>query len=171
MASLIEELISVLEDEHKIYEEMIPISEEKTLLIVENDVITLQGITDKEHILIGKVSQLEIKRQEVMDNIEVVLGSKGKDLNLKRLVSLLENQPKEQRILSNLHDKLAQTMEQLVELNNKNKRLIEQSLEMLEFNMNFIQSTRSNQGDTTYNKGASSNYNNTMSTGMFDAKQ
>ena len=170
MASLVEELIDVLENEHKIYEEMIPISEKKTLVIVENDITSLQSITEKEQEIIGRINALEKKRQEIMSNIKIVLGDKGKDLNLRRLVQLLEKQPKEQKILSQLHDKLVETTERLVEVNNKNKSLIEQSLEMLEFNMNFVQSANMAQMNNTYNKGASSN-NNSMSKGMFDAKQ
>ena len=170
MASLVEELIDVLENEHKIYEEMIPISEKKTLVIVENDITSLQSITEKEQEIIGRINALEKKRQEIMSNIKIVLGDKGKDLNLRRLVQLLEKQPKEQKILSQLPDKLVETTERLVEVNNKNKSLIEQSLEMLEFNMNFVQSANMAQMNNTYNKGASSN-NNSMSKGMFDAKQ
>lgn len=171
MASLIEELIDVLEKEQGVYEELIPISEEKTLVIVENDVTSLQEITEKEHQIIGELNILENKRQEAMNNIEIVLGSKGKDLNLRKLVDLLERQPKEQKALAVLHDRLTDTIEKLVEVNNRNKGLIQQSLDMLEFNMNFIQSTRASQGSSTYNKGANSGDNNPMSTGMFDAKQ
>ena len=39
MASLIEELISTLTEEEALYEEMIPVSEEKTRVIVANDLL------------------------------------------------------------------------------------------------------------------------------------
>ena len=171
MASLIEELIDVLENEQEVYQKLIPISEEKTLVIVENDVTSLQEITEKEHRIIGELNILERKRQETMNNIETVLGSKGKDLSLRKLVDLLEKQPEEQKLLAKLHDRLTDTIERLVEVNNRNKGLIQQSLDMLEFNMNFIQSTRASHGSSTYNKGANPGDNDSMSTGMFDAKQ
>lgn len=51
-----------------------------------------------------------------------------------------------------LHDELQQTMKRLVDVNTKNKNLIENSLEMIEFNMNFIQSTRMSPGNNNYDK-------------------
>ena len=48
MASLIEELIMVLGDEEKIYSEIIPIAEKKTQIIVNNDLQSLNSITEEE---------------------------------------------------------------------------------------------------------------------------
>jgi hypothetical protein len=59
----------------------------------------------------------------------------------------------------------------LTEINARNKTLIEQSLEMIEFNMNFIQSTRMAPGNNTYTRGASQYGNDSYQAGMFDAKQ
>ena len=55
--------------------------------------------------------------------------------------------------------------------NQKNKELIENSLEIIEFNMNFIQSTRMSPGSNNYNRNASSSYGVDMGPGAFDAKQ
>lgn len=171
MASLIDELIDVLEKEQEIYNQLLPVVREKTQVIVKNDTAALQEITAREQAAIDQITSLEKKRTRIMEDIKVVLGKEDKNLNLSTLIGLLNNQQKEKRILSELHDKLKETVNILVEINNRNKILIQQSLEMIEFNVNFLQSTRMSPGNNTYTKNASQNSEKSLGTGMFDAKQ
>ena len=171
MASLIDELIGVLEEECSIYQQLIPISDEKTRVIVKNDLASLQDITTKEQVAIGSIHSLERKRNQIMGNIRTVINRKDGEFTLRTLIGLMEKQPKEQKALSTIHDKLQSTIQRLVEINNRNKALIQQSLEMIEFNMNFIQSTRMSPGNNTYTKGAAQYETLASRTGMFDAKQ
>ena len=170
MASLIEELITTLEKENEIYESLIPISEEKTRVIVNNDLDALQRITETEQSVVIRINELEKKRQEVIVNIGTVINRNPGSLDLKTMVRLLEKQPEEQKKLSHIHDALKKTIERLMELNHQNQSLIEQSLELIEFNMNFIQSTRMSPGNN-YNRNASEVGMQYEQTRMFDAKQ
>ena len=124
MASLIEELIMVLGDEEKIYSEIIPIAEKKTQIIVNNDLQSLTGITEEEQELVGKISKLERKRQEVIRNIGIVMNKKESELNFITIIELLNGQEKEQEELRRLHDKLKATIEMLAVLNERNQLLI-----------------------------------------------
>lgn len=170
MASLVDELIDVLDKEYEIYSSLIPIANEKTHIIVNNDTEALQEITAKEQEAIDQITALENKRGRIMEDIKTVLGKKDENLNLSTLIRLLEQQ-KEQRTLSLLHDKLKETVNRLLEINNRNKSLIEQSLEMIDFNMNFLHSARMSPGNNTYTKFASQSNGKTWETGLFDAKQ
>jgi len=170
VASLIEELVDVLDNELEIYQQLIPISNEKTQIIVKNDLAALQEVTEKEQCMADQITSLENKRNQVMTNVKIVLNRKSDTLDLKTLIQLLENQPKEQKTLSILHDNLKDTIRQLVEINNRNKSLIEQSLEMIEFNINFIQSARLYQGNN-YTKDAEQYDIKISGAGMFDTKQ
>ncbi len=171
MASLIDELISILEEECEVYQQLIPISEEKSQVIVKNDLTALQDITSKEQTAIGRINTLERKRDQIIMNIRTVINRKTGEFTLKTLIGLMDKQPKEQKALSLVHDNLKNTIQRLVEINNRNKSLIQQSLEMIEFNMNFIQSTRMSPGNNTYTKGASQYEAFASVTGLFDAKQ
>ena len=171
MASLIEDLIHTLKQECEVYKQMIPISENKTNIIVKNDVEALQEVTEEEQKMIEKINVLEHKREEVVLNIGTVLSKEPSTLHISAIIQLLQKQPKEQRQLSEIHDSLKQTIQRLVEVNNHNKSLIQQSLEMIEFNMNFIQSTRMSPGNHGYTKGASQFEMPNLQQGMFDAKQ
>ncbi|MBP1753962.1 MAG: hypothetical protein H6Q59_360 [Firmicutes bacterium] len=171
MASLIDELISVLEEECEVYQQLLPIAEEKTKVIVKNDLNALQEITSSEQMTVSRIHSLERKRDQIMGNIRTVINRKSGDFTLTTLIGLLEKQPSEQKALSIIHDNLKSTIQRLVEVNNRNKSLIQQSLEMIEFNMNFIQSTRMAPGNNTYTKGASQYETLASGTGMFDARQ
>ena len=171
VASLLEELIGVLDKELDLYQNLIPVSEEKTRIIVRNDLNGLQEITAKEQAVVDSIRALERRREEIMANIKTVLNRNSDLLNLGTLIQILDKQPEEQKKLSVLHDNLKNTIGRLTEINARNKTLIEQSLEMIEFNMNFIQSTRMAPGNNTYTRGASQYGNDSYQAGMFDAKQ
>ena len=170
MASLIEELIGVLEEELEIYDQLVPVAREKTQVIVKNDIPALQEITAREQGAVDRITALEVKRNRIMKDIKTVLGTGEKELKLSDLIGLLKDDQKEKKTLSELHDKLKKPLI-LVEINNRNKVLIQQSLELIEFNLNFLQSTRMSPGSNTYTKNASQYDEKSFGTGMFDAKQ
>lgn len=170
MASLIEELIETLQKENEVYEELLPVVEQKAQVIIKNDLQKLQDITTAEQDYVDVITSLEHNRNKIVSNIAIVMNKKMDNLNLKAIVAMLDKQPAEQEQLSRLHDSLIEKLSRLKEVNSQNRVLIEQSLEMIEFNMNLIQSDR---------VAPVNNYNRTASTqdipmnqnGMFDAKQ
>ena len=171
MAGLIDELVNTMSQENDIYRELIPIAEEKTRVIIKNDLDALQKITEQEQLTIEKINALEKKREEVVVNIGTVLSRDPKELNMKALIKIMDKQPKEQKELSRIHDELDGNLRRLVTINDRNKELINQSLEMIEFNMNLIQSTRMAPGVNNYTRSAGESSIRQAGTGMFDAKQ
>ena len=171
MASLMEELITVLKRERDIYKSLIPVSERKTAVLIREDLRELQKVTDEEQKLLDEAYAADKKREKIIADIGVVLNRDPADLDLTTLAKLMARQPEEKKRLSELHDSLKLVMNDLVTVNNRNKELIENSLEMIEFNMNFIQSTRMSPGSNNYNRNASSSYGVDMGPGAFDAKQ
>ncbi len=171
MAGLIDELVNTMSQENDIYRELIPIAEEKTRVIIKNDLDALQKITEQEQLTIEKITALEKKREEVVINIGTVLSRDPKELNMKALIKIMGKQPEEQKALSRIHDELDANLRRLVTINDRNKELINQSLEMIEFNMNLIQSTRMAPGVNNYTRSAGESSIRQAGTGMFDAKQ
>lgn len=171
MAGLIDELVKTMSQENDIYRELIPIAEEKTRVIIKNDLDALQKITEQEQLTIEKINALEKKREEVVINIGTVLSRDPKELNMKALIKIMGKQPAEQKALSRIHDELDGNLRRLVTINDRNKELINQSLEMIEFNMNLIQSTRMAPGVNNYTRSAGESSIRQAGTGMFDAKQ
>lgn len=169
MASLIEELITVLEEEDKEYKELVELANQKTPVIVKGDLDGLRVITAKEQDYIEILNRLEKRRIDVVKDIALVLNKKEEDLTIKAIVDLLEGQDKEQRKLSEVHDSLRQTLSNISTLNDMNKNLIKASLEMAEFNINLIKSMYQAPELGNYGKDAQ-NTESSLNYGVFDAK-
>lgn len=141
MASLVEELITTLSEEEKLYRALIPIAEEKTECIVKNDLQSLTDITGKEQEFVNLIGRLEKKRQEVIRGIGIVLNKPVEELNFRSLISMLKGNVNEAD-LTKLYDELKRTVEHFKLINERNQLLIKQSLEMIEFDLNLMQSFR-----------------------------
>ena len=170
MASLIEELIETLDAELKIYEELLPVENKKTGIIMKNDLAALEIITAKEQELMDKVAGHEKKRIQTVKNIATVINKKESDIKIESIIKVLDSQPQLKKRLTEIHDNLKYVVRQVMDVNIHNKSLIEQSLELIEFNMNFIQSTRMSPGTNNYTNHAST-ADMTHGSGMFDARQ
>ena len=170
MASLMEELIDTLRKEQETYHSLLPVVECKTQAIIENDLKKIQVITEVEQEAIGKIMTLEIKRAKVIKNMGIVLNKKVSDLTLPNLIQLLDKQPAQQQELKEIHTELTKILNRVNSVNEHNKNLIEQSLEMISYNMNILQSTRIVPGNN-YTRNAGQWDMTASQTGMFDAKQ
>jgi len=172
VASLIENLISVLEQENSEYEVLLELSRKKTPVIVQGDIVQLQEITDEEQNVIDRIHLLEMKREEHIHDIADVINKDVEQLKLEKLIQMFEKSPREQRMLSDIHDKLHNTLSQMQQVNNHNRELLEGALELVEFDMNLLQSAKRAPETANYNRGAYST-GNVMGTdsGMFDARQ
>ena len=171
MASLIENLIDVLERENKEYEKLVVLSEEKTTIIVEGDIVKLQEIVDKEQPIIDVINQLEKKRVEIINDVAIVLNKDVTTLHLKKLIRILKGQPNDQYKLATVHDNLSSTVKKMEAINENNKMLLEHSLEMIGFEINLIQSMKKAPETANYGKDAYSTGDVLINTSGFDAKQ
>lgn len=172
MASLMENLISVLQDEGDAYEELLELSMKKTPIIVSGDLEGLQKITDEEQNVVARINHLDAKREEVTKDIANVLNKDVTKLKLADIINMLSQRPVEQKQLSDAHDKLKSVTGHMARINEHNRDLIQQSLEMVEFDLNLIQAMKSAPQTANYTRGA---YNSGAvmgrSNGGFDAKQ
>ncbi len=172
MASLIEELIQTLEKENVAYQELKELSAEKTGIIVKGDIQALNDIVEKEQILMtNKIQPLEKKRQECTSDIAMVINRKPKELTLKKLAELMAAQPETQRRLYEIHDKLHTTMKQMTKVNDMNKVLLKESLELVEFDINLFNSARQAPLTANYDKNAYNVGEHMRVSGAFDRSQ
>ena len=172
MASLMENLIEVLNRESSEYEELLELSEKKTSIIVSNNLEELQKITDEEQELVSRIANLEKKREEVTADIANVLNKDVTTLKLTNLIDMLSARPAEAAALAKVHDRLQTTVRMLQRVNEQNRELLANALEMVEFEMNLIQAANTAPETANYNRGA---YNAGDTMGVtrrgFDAKQ
>ena len=172
MASLMENLIEVLDLESTEYENLLGLSMKKTPVIVAGAMEELAKITDEEQNVVSKISRLEQRREEVFADIANVINKDVKTLKLSDLIEMLASRPEEQQKLARVHDKLSSAVHEVKRVNEQNRILIENALEMVEFDMNMLQAMKNAPATANYNKGA---YNTGTHMGVdgsgFDARQ
>lgn len=171
MASLMENLIDVLGRECREYEGLLALSQTKTAAIASGSLEKLQKITDEEQESVSRVNHLDKERMEVTADIANVLNKDVTTLKLANLIQMLAGRPVEQRALAEVHDKLQVVVKELQRVNEQNKELLTDALDMVEFEMNILQAAKAAPETANYNRGA---YNAGETMGVsrgFDTKQ
>lgn len=172
MASLMETLIEVLEKENLEYKNLLELSMKKTPVIVSDDVKALARITDEEQIIVSRINHLDNQRNEAVNDIANVLNKDVTKLKIVDLIKMLAARPQEQEKLASVFDELRRNVQAVKRINEQNRELIESALEMVQFNMQVIQSMNKAPETANYNKGAC-NTGDVIGTvhKAFDAKQ
>lgn len=172
MASLMENLIDVLEKESAEYEKLLELSMQKTPVIVSEDLEKLAQITDEEQLIVSRINHLDVIRNEAVKDIANVLNKDVNKLKIVDLIKMLGSRPEEQQKLAAVFDTLSANVRSVARVNEQNRELIQSALDMVKFNMNVLQSMKAAPETANYNKGA---YNTGDMIGMarktFDAKQ
>ena len=171
MASLMEELIDTLEKENQEYEKLLALSMEKSGIIAARDIANLEKITDEEQIVVTNINRLEAKRVSVTKDIANVINKDVESLKLSYLVEIMGRQPQEQMRLAAIHDRLKDTVHRLKTINESNQKLIDQSLEMVQFDMNLLRSMRQAPQTANYGRNAVNSGAELGAVRGFDAKQ
>lgn len=172
MASLMENLIQCLEAQHDAYSKLVELSKQKTPIIVSGTLEELQRITDEEQLAVNKVNEIDRERSEIMKDIANVINRDVSELRLTDLVSLINGRPDEQTKLEEARKRLVEVGKELKTVNERNKELLENALEMVNFDLTLIQSMKQAPQMGNYNRGAI-NTGEVYGTNLkgFDAKQ
>lgn len=170
MASLMENLLTILEEENSEYERLVELSAQKRQVIIDGNVPGLEEVTGREQDVASRIINLENKREEVINDMAIVLSKDAKDLTLTNMIAFLNKQPKEQEKLRGIQTRLKNTIKQMEEINRQNEELLRQALEMIEFDLNLFKSLRQAPTTANYDKNAY-NTGDILSSGAFDAHQ
>lgn len=170
MASLMDDLIQVLENENKEYEKLAELSKEKKQVIIDANVPALEKIVDMEQDVASKIQNLDNRRQKVMHDMSVVLNKQGQEFKLDTIIEMLNSQPGEQKRLQNVKEQLKTTLAEVRKINEQNQTLLNQALDMVEFDLTLFRSMRTAPETANYNKNAY-NTGEILGGGGFDAKQ
>ncbi len=170
MASLMDDLVVVLESEKKEYEKLIQLSEDLKDAVIEHAIEKVESTTDAQEAVTNNVVVLETKRKKIMNDIALVLNKKPEDISMSDLLETLSNQPEARDRLSKARDSLKETMTALKMRNDANQALLKTAMELLDFDLNLYRSMRQAPSTANYNKSAV-NTGELLGRGGFDAKQ
>lgn len=171
MAGLIDELMNTLDKENDEYQELLKVAQEKTGTIVRADIEALQKLTEKEQLIVDRITPLEKKRVEYTKDIATVINRPVETLTITRMMELMDNQPAVKQRLSELHDKLQNTMNQMVKVNDMNQGLLKEALDLVNFDITLVNSMKQAPLTANYDKSASNVEQRMVSRGAFDKKQ
>ncbi len=170
MASLMEELLTVLKDEKACYDSLLELNEPKRAAIVKSRIEELTRVTMKEEALASRIRNLEKKRFQVLKDMAVVLGRDGQELTVTEMIGLLSGQPDNQKALTEARDALVQTASEMHFMNEQNQILLNQAMEMVEMDLTLLKSMKQAPETANYNRYAA-NTGDLLGSGGFDAKQ
>jgi flagellar biosynthesis/type III secretory pathway chaperone len=167
-----EDLIEVLNQECEAYDELLGLSSMKTPAIAAGDLQKLSQITDEEQTAVEHIQKLEKRRISDMADIASVMNKDVDTLKLTDLVRMLEKRPTEQKKLAEVRDRLKNTAAHVRTVNSQNQELLKGALEMVQFEMNIIQSSVNAPETANYNRSAGTSGDLIgTGTGRFDARQ
>lgn len=163
LKELVDNLILTLEKENQIYLEVLELSKNKKKVIIDSKIKELEKITEKEKSFVVTLIKIEEARDKIVNEILKKLGI----LEIENVSDLLKYLDGEQKnSLTFAKNNLMKTIRDVSEQNDFNKKLLEQSLELIEFNIDVL-TTRGDSG-LNYSKDARDEEKEKRS--MFDIK-
>jgi hypothetical protein len=154
LASLVEELVKVLETEEQIYQTLIGYANEKTDVLIRADVTALEQLTGKEQLAGDDLIAQSNHQAQLLKDIAVVLGKTQEPMTVTKLIGLLGSQPKIQQQLTVARDNLVAAAQHMKNLNDQNVILIKQAIELNEFDLTLFKSLRQAPETANYDRSA-----------------
>ena len=168
MASLVEELLVGMKKEDACYTRLLELSENKRQAIIAGAVADLEEVTATEESISSDLKNLENKRVSILRDMAVVLGHE--QLTVTNVIEQLDGQPKEQGDLTAARDALVDVATRLQTANAQNSVLLQQALEMVEFDLTLFKSLKQAPETANYDKNAY-NTGELLGSSSFDTSQ
>lgn len=147
---LINDLMDVLLQESKIYEDILEISKNKTDIIVKGKVSELENITNLEQSLIFKIGKLEETRENLVTEISAAIGIDPSDMTVSELEKHLDK--KQAQSLNTYKEHMTLIIKEIKDTNEVNSGLIKNSIDFIDFSINILSSINS-EGNNYSNAG------------------
>lgn len=161
---LIHELIKVLDQETKSYEDILKISKNKTGIIVEGKVVELESLVKVEQSLVLQMSRIETMRENLVDKISAQLNLKSSEVTISELLKHIQGLEADK--LKDSQTNMTKVLNDLKHTNEVNSKLIKNSLDFINFSINLITSVDIG----TNNYGTGGQANDSKKRNFFDMK-
>ncbi len=132
----VDRLVETLEQEMKVYEDMLALSKSKTDLVIQGKVAELEKLVKLEQTLLLKISKLEKKREESLAEIAAALGINSSEVNISSLIGALGEDGAGK--LKSCQERMLKVLNELKEINGLNSKLIQNSLDYIDFSLNLL---------------------------------
>ena len=146
MDLMIQQLLSVIEEESEVYRSMLTVIDKESKAAVRSDIIALTTAGEEKENILVKIGLIEDQRKRVVDEMAEALGYPPGDFTITKISQLMEEPFAGQ--LKKAGAELLTVLNSVKAANSKNKLLFEHSRELLRGSFNILSElTRS---DTVY---------------------
>lgn len=152
MAGIIYELIEVLDEQKECYEGLSTLANYKQTAVVNKNLEFIEEIVTTEEQFIGRLRVLDRKREVLMKDISIVTGMNYKDITVTAIINKIGEENEAAKKLIVLRDGIKEELDRLKRQSELNKELISHSLELVDFMINAIGSTKGYAHVGNYNK-------------------
>ncbi|MFZ5968979.1 MAG: flagellar protein FlgN [Bacillota bacterium] len=166
MTKSTEQLLIALTREYEMYQEYLELAKKKKTTIIEGNVKELDNITKIEQNMIIGLGKIDQIRTAIVGNVLYEKQVQRVE-NITELANYLEDTAKE-KVLE-LKEKLTVLLDEIRNVNEINSKLLKQSLEYIDFNLNLVTSINKEPKGSTYGNKADEK-KPAESTYVFDAK-
>jgi len=164
MEQLLSQLEEIMENEVNLYSQILSIGKQKTDIIIKGKVNQLAELVEQEQNIVAKLTKLELSRENVSSLIHKGLQLPNKEITLSELFSHIDNN--HAVTLKAKQEKLLNILKEVKTVNDENGKLINNSLEYIEFSINVL-SNAANPGNNYTQAGYSGG---TSKSSTFDMK-
>lgn len=142
MAGIIYELAEVLEQEKECYEGIGTLTAYTETAIVNKNIEFLQEVVKTEEEFIGRLSLLEKKRDSLMKDIAIVTGMNPQNITVATIIEKVGKDTEIGQKLTVLREEIRGQLDEIKSKSEINKQLLTDSLELVNFTVNAIGSTK-----------------------------
>lgn len=170
MASLAEDLITEMKEEKELYDKLYELSSKKRETIIHQQLEEMESLVNQEQDVASELKNLENKRVRTLKDMSSVLGQDRVTLTVSQIIKLLNKHPEERSAIKQAKDELVRSAEKMQLMNQQNQILLQQAIEMTNFDMQLIKSMKGAPETANYNKDAY-NTGDILPSSGFDTKQ
>ncbi|MFD0957911.1 flagellar protein FlgN [Paenibacillus chungangensis] len=130
-------IVTIMEQQLALYEKLLVIEEDKKRMIMGNEVVQLNVLTQKERLLVAKTEELETQRLLETARYFKNIGFRNRSGLLSDLIKSV-HVPLEKQQLIQLYEQLTGILAKLKHVNEANQLLIQQSLDFINFSIGLM---------------------------------
>lgn len=131
MQMLLDQFCGVLAAERDVHRELLALSTAKKDVIIKNDIAALDKIVKKEQSLLMRLEDCEKKRRSCVGDLAGRVGRPAEQIVLQDFIDVSDEAG--EALLRELYGDLTSLLEQQIQLNDVNKKLVESRLEYINF--------------------------------------
>ena len=152
MAGIIYELIDVLEEQKECYEGLKTLATYTETAVVNKNLEFLEEVVRTQEQFVGRLGILDKKRESLMKDIAIVTGMNTNDMTVTRIIDKVGSESEVGKKLTTLRSEIKALLSEIKNQSELNKVLLNQSLELVDFTINAIGSTKGYSHVGNYNR-------------------